>query len=65
MMILGEKADLAWFGRLTLHAMRLYLGAWMVINGLNHWLPIFPQPFGGNPLSQLYLTSLVDTGLFG
>lgn len=45
--------------------MRLYLGAWMVINGLNHWLPIFPQPFGGSAESQLFITALVDTGLFG
>lgn len=65
MKILGQKVDLNWAVRLLLHAMRLYLGAWMVINGLNHWLPIFPQPFGGTALSQLYLTSLVDTGLFG
>lgn len=52
-------------GRLVLHIMRLYLGAWMVVNGLNHWFPIFPQPFGGTPSSQLYMTTLVDTGLFG
>lgn len=52
-------------GRLVLHVMRLYLGAWMVVNGLNHWFPIFPQPFGGSPSSQLYMTTLVDTGLFG
>lgn len=65
MTILGQKVDLNCAGRLVLHVMRLYLGAWMVINGLNHWLPIFPQPFGGTPLSQLYITSLVDTGLFG
>ncbi len=47
------------------HLMRLYLGAWMVINGLNHWIPIFPQPFGGSDQSQLFITTLVDTGLFG
>ncbi len=65
MTILGEKVDGAWATRLVLTIMRLYLGAWMVINGLNHWLPIFPQPYGGTEMSQLFITSLADTGLFG
>ncbi len=65
MAALGEKSGLCAISRLVLTVMRLYLGAWMVVNGLNHWVPIFPQPFGGSPLSQLFITSLVDTGLFG
>ena len=58
------QSGLARGGRLLLTAMRLYLGAWMLVNGLNHWIPIFPQPYGGSPLSQLFITSLVDTHLF-
>jgi uncharacterized membrane protein YphA (DoxX/SURF4 family) len=50
---------------LAMSAMRLLLGAWMVINGLNHWLPIFPQPMGSFPLSNQLIVTLIETGLFG
>lgn len=52
-------------GYLALIAARIMLGAWMVINGLNHWMPIFPQPLGSNPLSSSMLVVLIETGLFG
>lgn len=46
-------------------AARIVLGAWMIINGLNHWFDIFPQPMGNNPLWAAFMVSLIDTGLFG
>ncbi|MGE0113320.1 MAG: DoxX family protein [Steroidobacteraceae bacterium] len=50
--------------KLVLTVMRLYLGAWMIINGLNHWLPIFPQPLGSFPQSNALLVVLIESGLF-
>ena len=47
-----------------MHFFRLMLGAWMVINGFNHWVPIFPQPFGGSPLSAQLIVTLYESGLF-
>lgn len=54
--------SIVWF---VLDAMRLLLGAWMIVNGLNHFLPIFPQPMGSFPLSSQLIIALIETGLFG
>ncbi|MFM1887184.1 MAG: hypothetical protein RL026_2341 [Pseudomonadota bacterium] len=43
---------------------RLLFGAWMVPAGLNHFVPIFPQPMGSQPLSQELIVALIDSGLF-
>jgi uncharacterized membrane protein YphA (DoxX/SURF4 family) len=51
-------------GELLLTAARLQLGAWMIVNGLNHWLPIFPQPLGSTVDSQRLLVALIESGLF-
>jgi DoxX len=52
-------------GELILTLARLQLGAWMVVNGLNHWLPIFPQPLSSTPKTSLLLVALIESGLFG
>jgi hypothetical protein len=61
----------AWFlGTLLITFFRLMLGAWMVVNGLNHWLPkfglpfIYPQPLGTLHLSNVMLVSMIEVGLF-
>jgi uncharacterized membrane protein YphA (DoxX/SURF4 family) len=59
----GINAGSFWW--LAMTAMRLLLGAWMLVNGLNHWLPIFPQPTGSDPIKSELLVSLIETGLFG
>lgn len=51
-------------GELLLAIARLQLGAWMIVNGLNHWLPIFPQPLGSTPLAQQLLVALIESNLF-
>lgn len=43
---------------------RLVFGAWMVPAGLNHFIPLFPQPMGSQPLSQELISALIDSGLF-
>lgn len=50
---------------LVLVAARILLGAWMIINGLNHFTPIFPQPLGGNTDSATLMVTLIESGLFG
>lgn len=52
-------------GELLVTLARLQLGGWMIVNGLNHWLPIFPQPLGSAPLAQQLLVALIESGLFG
>ena len=37
----------------------------MLVNGLNHWLRIFPQPLGSTPEDSALLVTLIQTGLFG
>lgn len=61
----------AWFlGTLLIAFFRCMLGAWMIVNGLNHllglWgLPfIYPQPLGTLHLSNTMLVSMIETGLF-
>jgi len=60
-----------WFlGTLVITLFRCMLGAWMIVNGLNHlfslWgLPvIYPQPLGTLHLSNVMLVSMIETGLF-
>ncbi|MPM84466.1 hypothetical protein SDC9_131538 [bioreactor metagenome] len=46
------------------------LGAWMIVNGINHLLPmvglpnVYPQPLGTLHLSNTMLVSMIETGLF-
>lgn len=56
---IGDKIYIA-----VMFYFRILLGAWMIINGLNHWFPIFPQPFGGVPVSSQLLVTLYESGLF-
>src|SRR6202161_2640986 len=55
---------LAIIARYSIVFIRLYLGAWMLLNGLNHFVPIFPQPMGGPDRSSQLLVTLIETGLF-
>ncbi len=44
--------------------MRLLFAAWMIPAGLNHFIPLFPQPMGSQPLSQALIHALIDSDLF-
>jgi hypothetical protein len=43
---------------------RLVYVAWMVPAGLNHFVRLYPQPGGANPLSDGVFTALLDSGMF-
>ena len=43
---------------------RLVFAAWMIPAGVNHFVPIFPQPMGSQPLSQELIGALIDSQLF-
>ena len=44
---------------------RLIFGAWMLVNGLNHFFgPFYPEPTGHEPLAVQLMTSLVHSRLF-
>lgn len=43
---------------------RLVFAAWMIPAGLNHFVPLFPQPLGNRPLSTELITALLDSHLF-
>jgi hypothetical protein len=43
---------------------RLIYAAWMIPAGLNHFVPLYPQPTGNQPLSIAVFTALLDSGLF-
>jgi uncharacterized membrane protein YphA (DoxX/SURF4 family)/uncharacterized membrane protein YhaH (DUF805 family) len=43
---------------------RLLFAAWMIPAGLNHFLPLFPQPMGTQPLSMELIVALLDSRLF-
>jgi uncharacterized membrane protein YphA (DoxX/SURF4 family) len=43
---------------------RLLFASWMIPAGLNHFIPIFPQPMGNQPLSQELIIALLDSHLF-
>jgi uncharacterized membrane protein YphA (DoxX/SURF4 family) len=43
---------------------RLIFAAWMIPAGLNHFVELFPQPLGTQPLSQELFRALFDSHLF-
>ena len=43
---------------------RLVFAAWMIPAGLNHFVPLFPQPIGSQPLSHELIVALIDSHLF-
>jgi uncharacterized membrane protein YphA (DoxX/SURF4 family) len=43
---------------------RLVFAAWMIPSGLNHFIPLFPQPMGSKPLSHELIVALLDSHLF-
>ena len=43
---------------------RLIYAAWMIPAGLNHFIRLYPQPIGNQPLSIETFTALLDSGLF-
>jgi uncharacterized membrane protein YphA (DoxX/SURF4 family) len=43
---------------------RLVYAAWMIPAGLNHFVRLYPQPIGNQPLSIEVFTALLDSGLF-
>ena len=48
----------------TVWFFRLVFGAWMVPAGLNHFIRLFPQPMGSQPLSHELIVALLDSHLF-
>jgi len=44
--------------------LRFVFAAWMIPAGLNHFIPLFPQPMGNQPLSTELITALIDSHLF-
>jgi uncharacterized membrane protein YphA (DoxX/SURF4 family) len=43
---------------------RLLFAAWMIPAGVNHFIPLFPQPMGSKPLSHELIVALLDSHLF-
>jgi len=43
---------------------RLVFAAWMIPAGLNHFVRLFPQPMGSQPLSHELIVALLDSHLF-
>jgi uncharacterized membrane protein YphA (DoxX/SURF4 family) len=43
---------------------RLVFATWMIPAGLNHFVPLFPQPMGSQPLSHELIVALIDSHLF-
>lgn len=43
---------------------RLVFAAWMIPAGLNHFVPLFPQPLGSQPLSQEWFQAMWQSHLF-
>lgn len=43
---------------------RFLFAAWMIPAGINHFVPIFPQPMGSQPLSMELILALLDSHLF-
>jgi uncharacterized membrane protein YphA (DoxX/SURF4 family) len=43
---------------------RLVFASWMIPAGLNHFVPLFPQPMGSQPLSHELIVALIDSHLF-
>ena len=43
---------------------RLLFAAWMIPAGVNHFVTLFPQPMGSQPLSHELIVALLDSHLF-
>jgi len=43
---------------------RIVFAAWMIPAGLNHFVRLFPQPMGSQPLSHELIVGLIDSHLF-
>ena len=43
---------------------RLVFAAWMIPAGLNHFVYLFPQPMGDQPLSTELIKALLDSHMF-
>jgi uncharacterized membrane protein YphA (DoxX/SURF4 family) len=43
---------------------RFLFASWMIPAGLNHFVPLFPQPMGSQPLSHELIVALIDSHLF-
>ena len=43
---------------------RLIYAAWMIPAGLNHFIRLYPQPTGNQPLSTGVFLALLDSGMF-
>ena len=43
---------------------RLIYAAWMIPAGLNHFIRLYPQPIGNQPLSTGVFMALLDSGMF-
>ena len=43
---------------------RLLFAAWFIPAGLNHFVPLFPQPMGGHTLGHELIVALLDSHLF-
>lgn len=43
---------------------RLIYAAWMIPAGFNHFIRLYPQPTGSEPISTEVFMSLLDSGLF-
>ena len=48
----------------TVWVVRLVFAAWMIPAGINHFIPLFPQPMGSRPLSHELIVALLDSHLF-
>jgi uncharacterized membrane protein YphA (DoxX/SURF4 family) len=44
--------------------LRLIFAAWMIPAGINHFVELFPQPMGSQPLSMELIRALLDSHLF-
>jgi hypothetical protein len=43
---------------------RLIFASWMIPAGVNHFVRLFPQPMGNQPLSQELISALIDSNIF-
>ena len=50
--------------RYAVWLVRLIYVAWMIPAGLNHFIRLYPQPLGNEPLSIGVFTALLDSGMF-
>jgi len=43
---------------------RLVFASWMIPAGVNHFVRLFPQPMGSQPLSHELIVALIDSNIF-